>query len=1372
MAAPGPSADANGGGHRGAHSAADDDRAPPHAELGGAAAQPASRSARLARMSLLMLTLLVLLLALPGGLAQRAQHAAATACSRQHSAWLSELRPSESGVELELTALAGMNLASWSLVGYDSRSGSCGSCLQMDVFLFTRTTVVPNQEATGLGTLHLVGAASTDGPGPIDAIALLDGVSGTVVELVSWGGSSFVAADGPAEGDSSCSVAAATAAQALQEQNAETLSLQRQDASQSWVLAEPSFGHLNTHMTKPAVGRLVDLTSREVWINEIEYGTGGAGDDLRVEIAGEAGASLAGWWLEYYNGAGSGGGGNCGADHPLGEGGGGGGAGGISGNGCPSFDRRTVISSTTRIPDERNGFGAVVLSAVGLAHGPISGVALVQPLEAAPVGTSPVEVVDFVAFNGARFRATDGSAVLAVSTSTGIPIDQRGASLQLLGGPGWCTWVAGTATSFGRLNAGQLLVQGHSSSVLRLATVVTPGWSGVMDELINRFEQQHQIRVEMFSSFDVYEQMEHGDADMVISHYKKDDGRTSTKRFIMTGLGHWPKMLFSNTAVIVGPSHDPAGIRGERDAARAVAKIAAAGEHLSFAEVPENEFTFDLLWRAAGGDSIGRDWMSIVDTPDDAGDGSKVMDAFHQGHYYVWGLIPFLKWKERNSEVAMEAMVWDEQLFRHVMCSVVVRQEAFPRANVRAALLFEQHLLSAESQAYMHSFRDHGHDGPLWFPRAVDNIGHPIYPPYPGEDPIAENFTSAFSCSEDAADTDTVGADGSGAAAHTAAAVPLPLLRTATSIPGRGLDVTLSIDVARFAGSPLHMTTRAYNGTFPGPVLRVRRGDNIRVRLVNNLASGPEDDQAYDDTHPNPNATNLHLHGMHVPATAYDQASNSCGDDVSTCVVQPQHSVTYRYKVDEDHPSGTFWYHPHVHGTTALQVGGLMAGMLIVEDEPEETPHELAAMVEVMLVLQMQYWDSLGVATHDTISAQLHDALDMDASGPRGNYILANGQHKPVVSLVANQYARFRVLNANEVATMELDIPRGSHCSMDVLAMDGVYLKRPSHVTHGLVLVPGSRVDLAVRCRRAGEYVLRSNPDPARDGSMGRHARIAQDILVLAVAEPQPGAAELPLPTHLPQLPTHMQDDLQYGSPDETSAVTLGDVQNSDYYQINGEVDDGSIQRTVRLGSLQEWRITADGSNMHPFHAHLNHFQVISVDGPTENAALVGVGQWRDTIPIPAAGVAVTVRFRAHRFCGVMPYHCHILHHSDMGMAARLAVIGTASECQAVEARQIDNTDASQYCGPGTRWDASTQLCDADSNATNTRAFIAALLGAAAALACVAVFKSGSLSLQTGKSICCPLGTASRTAGSKEQASALDIALSCNHSDGGEGDSL
>ncbi len=1272
--------------------------------------------------------------------------------------WLSELRGSDDGVDLELTALAGMNLAGWSLVGYDSSTGSCGSCAQMEVFLLTRTTVVPNQGSSGFGTLHLVASTSVDGE-PIDAVALLDGVSGTVVELVSWSGSSFVALDGPAASRSSCNVVTAAAAQLLA-QRAATTSLQVQEDAGSWMLAEPTFGRLNLHMNVPAVGRVVDVSSRDVWINEIEYASGANGDDLRVEIAGSAGTSLTGWYLEYYNGAGSGGGGNCGADHPLGEGGGGGGGGGVGGNGCPSFDRRSVISGATTIPDERSGFGAVVVNAVGLSHGPVSGVALVQPINQPSAGAdTSVEVVDFVAFDGPRFRATDGSAVTAVSTSTGVPSNGHGASVQLLGGPNWCTWVAAASTSFGHLNAGQLLIQGHSSSVLRLATVVTPGWSGVMDELVNRFQQQHQIRVEMFSSFDVYEQMERGDADMVISHYKKDDGRTSTKRFVMTGLGHWPKMLFSNSAVIVGPSNDPAQIRGERDAARAVAKIAAAGERLNFAGVPENEFTFELLRQAAGGDSIGQEWMNVVDTPSDAGDGSKVLDAWESRNYYVWGLIPFLKWKESHSDIGMEAMVWDEQLFHHVMCSVVVRQEAFPQANVRAALLFEQHLLSAESQAYIHNFRDPGHDGPVWFPRAVDNIGHPLYAPYPGEDPVAENFT-VFSCPENAADATT---DDAASATRPAAAVPLPLLRTTTSVPNRGLDVTLSVGVARFAGSPLQMTTRAYNGSFPGPVLRVRRGDDIRIRLVNNLVGGRDDDRNHDEPHPN--HTNLHLHGLHIPATVYDETSGSCGDDVTTCIVQPEQSVTYQYHVDEDHPSGTFWYHPHVHGVTALQVGGLMAGMLIIEDERDDIPQELDAMLEVLLVLQMQYWESLGVATHDTISAQLHDTLDVDLSGPPANYILANGQHRPMVALVANQYTRFRVLNANEVATLELEIPHGSHCSMDVLARDGIYLERPVHARDGLVLVPGGRVDIALRCRRSGEYVLRSNPDPARDAAMGRHARIAQDILLLAVTEPQAGAAEVLLPTYLPRLPAYLQEDLQHSTPDHTSAITLSDVQNSDYYQINNEVYDGSIQRTIPLGSLQEWRISVGGSNMHPFHMHLNHFMVVSVDGPPEYESLVGVGEWRDTIPIPAESVAVTVRFRAHRYCGDAPYHCHILHHSDMGMLARATVVGTASECRVGAMLQTAGVNAAQYCGRGTRWDVDTRCCVSDSDGLTYLFIVVVFL-----VVLVAKLMCWKQMVEASKPICCCQQRAQKFS-NQEPPSSLDVSLS-RHQDSDEGESL
>ena len=220
-------------------------------------------------------------------------------CSLQRSVWLSELRASEAGLDLELSALAGLNLASWALVVYASRAGSCGSCLPTEVFLVTRTTVVPDEGASGLGTLHLVTSASFGET--VDAVALLDGVSGAVVELISWGGEPFLASDGPAQGSWSCSVAGAATAQVLQATSADetSMSLQLQADAGSWVVAEATFGHLNANMVKPVVGRVVDLTSRAVWINEVEYYTDASGDNLRVEIAGIAGTSLAGWWLEY-----------------------------------------------------------------------------------------------------------------------------------------------------------------------------------------------------------------------------------------------------------------------------------------------------------------------------------------------------------------------------------------------------------------------------------------------------------------------------------------------------------------------------------------------------------------------------------------------------------------------------------------------------------------------------------------------------------------------------------------------------------------------------------------------------------------------------------------------------------------------------------------------------------------------------------------------------------------------------------------------------------------------------------------------------------------------------------------------------------------
>ena len=82
--------------------------------------------------------------------------------------------------------------------------------------------------------------------------------------------------------------------------------------------------------------------------------------------------------------------------------------------------------------------------------------------------------------------------------------------------------------------------------------------------------------------------------------------------------------------------------------------------------------------------------------------------------------------------------------------------------------------------------------------------------------------------------------------------------------------------------------------------------------------------------------TNLHTHGLHVsPGMAGDSSFNS---DNVLLKLEPGQSARYRFDIDEvrTHQPGTFWYHPHVHGSTAVQVVNGMAGALIIEGEVPE----------------------------------------------------------------------------------------------------------------------------------------------------------------------------------------------------------------------------------------------------------------------------------------------------------------------------------------------------------------------------------------------------------------------------------------------------
>lgn len=108
------------------------------------------------------------------------------------------------------------------------------------------------------------------------------------------------------------------------------------------------------------------------------------------------------------------------------------------------------------------------------------------------------------------------------------------------------------------------------------------------------------------------------------------------------------------------------------------------------------------------------------------------------------------------------------------------------------------------------------------------------------------------------------------------------------------LDLEASYQTIELNGK--QATLMAYNGQVPGPRLEAKPGDRVRIRFTNNL----------------PNPTNLHYHGLNI--------SHSGNADNVFLSIQPGETFAYEFAIPEDHPAGTFWYHPHRHGFVANQV--------------------------------------------------------------------------------------------------------------------------------------------------------------------------------------------------------------------------------------------------------------------------------------------------------------------------------------------------------------------------------------------------------------------------------------------------------------------
>ncbi|MGM9471275.1 multicopper oxidase family protein [Pseudarthrobacter sp. YS3] len=407
----------------------------------------------------------------------------------------------------------------------------------------------------------------------------------------------------------------------------------------------------------------------------------------------------------------------------------------------------------------------------------------------------------------------------------------------------------------------------------------------------------------------------------------------------------------------------------------------------------------------------------------------------------------------------------------------------------------------------------------------------------------------------------------------------------------------------------------AYNGSIPGPTLRLRAGDVLRIKLVNNLAA----------------PTNLHVHGLHV-------TPEGNGDNV-LITVEPGATFDYEYRLPEDHPPGVYWYHPHHHGMVADQIFAGLFGAIIVED-----PEPIGASIERVLVISDTSLDGLG---------NIAGATDMDRMmGREGQLILVNGQSGPQFTARPGERERWRIVNTCVSCYLRL---RLDGQQLQLLGMDSGRFQTPEDIEE-LLLMPGNRADLLVTTT-AGDSVLRalyqdrgSMPGMMGAGSGARNPAGQPDGAALAALRV---AGEPVAP--LPAVPASQGlGDLRSSAVAARRQIVLAAGMGGGMgmggagimrFTINGrEFNSARTDITATAGDIEEWTLTNTSPMDHPFHLHVWPMQVIEQDG-----AAVDAVRWQDVVNIPANGrVKVRVHFRDFR--GRSVFHCHILDHEDLGM--------------------------------------------------------------------------------------------------------------------------
>jgi FtsP/CotA-like multicopper oxidase with cupredoxin domain len=433
--------------------------------------------------------------------------------------------------------------------------------------------------------------------------------------------------------------------------------------------------------------------------------------------------------------------------------------------------------------------------------------------------------------------------------------------------------------------------------------------------------------------------------------------------------------------------------------------------------------------------------------------------------------------------------------------------------------------------------------------------------------------------------------------------------------------VAATAKVPMVGGQHPETSVWVFNGTVPGPEIRVRQGERVRIAVENRLAE----------------ESAVHHHGIRLP-NAMDGVPH-----LTQKPIAPGETFVYEFDVPD---AGTYWYHPHQRSFE--QVGRGLSGAFIVE---ERDP----IRVDRDIVWVLSDWRLLPDAQ---ISDDFGNMHDMAHNGRVGNTVTINGRVPETFAVRGGERIRLRLINSANARIFGLKF--SGHQPV-VVAYDGQPVAPHAPTGGSVVLGPAMRMDLILDMTgKPGErhqiiddfyrglayrlVDLVYDDKPLRERPLDAHVGLPANTM----PEPDMGSAERHEVTfNGGMMGQMMMRDRGMGGMNMMEMMHTGKI-----WFINGVAMMGHVMEpmlTLKRGRSYVLAMSNETAWHHPMHLHGHAFRVIS-----RNGIATRYREWQDTV-LMAPREKVEVAFVADN-PGDWMFHCHILEHQESGMMGVIRV--------------------------------------------------------------------------------------------------------------------